>query len=346
MSGMKILARSRRGWLTCALLMAASSALWSAAAQAADKAADKANESAARFPDHPIRIIVPFSAGGVVDSVTRVVAERMSKTLGQPVIVENKAGAGGAIGTDGVARSAPDGYTLLAVSPSHAVGPLLNASITWNAERDFRAIGGFGMIPNVIAVPAASSAQTLKALLDEARAHPDKLTYASAGVGTSNHLAGALLAQSAGVQITHVPYKGQPEALTDLLGGRVSMMPLTVAIAQSHVKSGKLRALAVTSAKRYPGMPDVPTVAEAAGLPGYEAGAWFGLVAPRKTPDAVVRKLADAVAQAVAAPDVASRLQDLGMDVTPQSAPAFDKYVDAESRKWARVLKASGITAQ
>ncbi|EHP42052.1 extra-cytoplasmic solute receptor [Cupriavidus basilensis OR16] len=333
MNGTNNPARLKRGLLACAML----ASIMPMAATAAD---------AARYPARPIRIIVPFSAGGVVDSVARIVAQKMADSLGQAVIVENKAGAGGAIGTDTAAKAAPDGYTLLAVSPSHAVGPLLNASITWNAERDFRAIGGFGMIPNVIAVPASSRLMTLKSLLDEARAHPDALTYASAGIGTSNHLAAALLAQSAGVQITHVPYKGQPEALNDLLGGRVSMMAITVAIAQSHVKAGKLRALAVTSSRRYPGLPDVPTVAEAAGLPGYEAGAWFGLVAPRKTPDAVVRKLADAVAQAVASPDAAGHLAELGMDVSAQTASAFDQYVGGESRKWAKVLKASGITAQ
>jgi tripartite-type tricarboxylate transporter receptor subunit TctC len=302
--------------------------------------------AAPRFPEHPVRIIVPFSAGGVVDSVSRIVAERVAQILQQPVIVENKTGAGGAIGTDFVAKSAPDGYTLLAVSPSYVVGPLLNSAITWNAERDFRAIAGFGFIPNVIVVPAASPAKRLDALLSAARNQPGAVTYASAGVGTSNHLSGELLAQMTHVSLTHVPYKGQPEALSDLLGARVSMMALTIAIARQQVQSGKLRALAVTSASRSPALPDVPTVAEAAHIPGYEVGAWFGLVAPRKTPDAVVKKLADAVAQAVANPDIARRLADLGMDVAPQSAPAFDRYIASESRKWTGVLKTAGIASQ
>lgn len=302
--------------------------------------------AAARFPEHPVRIIVPFSAGGVVDSVSRIVAERVAQILHQPVIVENKTGAGGAIGTDFVAKSSPDGYTLLAVSPSHVVGPLLNSAITWNAERDFRSIAGFGVIPNVIVVPAASPAKSLDALLSAARKQPGAVTYASAGVGTSNHLSGELLAQMTKVSLTHVPYKGQPEALSDLLGARVSMMALTIAIARQQVQSGKLRALAVTSARRSPALPDVPTVAEAAHIPGYEVGAWFGLVAPRKTPDAVVKKLADAVAQAVANPDIARRLADLGMDVAPQSAAAFDRYIASESRKWTGVLKTAGIASQ
>jgi tripartite-type tricarboxylate transporter receptor subunit TctC len=313
---------------------------------AAGLAAAQEPAGAAQFPVHPVRIIVPFSAGGVVDSVSRIVAGRLAQILRQPVIVENKTGAGGAIGTDFVAKSAPDGYTLLAVSPSHVVGPLLNSAVSWNAERDFRSIAGFGVIPNVIVVPATSQAQSLGLLLSAARNQPGAVTYASAGVGTSNHLSGELLAQMTHVSLTHVPYKGQPEALSDLLGARVSMMALTIAIARQQVQSGKLRALAVTSSRRSPALPGVPTVAEAAGIPGYEVGAWFGLVVPRKTPDAVVKKLADAAAQAIADPDMARRLADLGMDVAPQSAPAFDRYIAGESRKWAGVLKTAGIAMQ
>ncbi|MBP0637815.1 tripartite tricarboxylate transporter substrate binding protein [Cupriavidus sp. AcVe19-6a] len=305
-----------------------------------------AADSADRFPARPIRIIVPFSAGGVVDTVTRATAERMAQLLRQPVIVENRTGAGGAIGTDVAARATPDGYTLLAVSPSYVIGPLLNSAINWKGARDFRAVAGFGVVPNVIVVPAASRLRSLPELLDAARSQPGALTYASAGVGTSNHLCGELLAQMTEVKLTHVPYKGQPEALTDVLGARVSMMALTAAIARQQVQSGKLRALAVTSAKRSAALPDVPTVAEAARLPGYEVGAWLGLVAPHATPDAVVRKLADAAAQAVSDPVVVKRLADLGMDVAPQSAPAFDRYLDSESQKWTRVLKTAGITAQ
>ena len=305
-----------------------------------------APDNAARFPDHPIRIIVPFSAGGVVDSVTRITAENMAKVLKQPVIVENKTGAGGAIGADFVARSPADGYTLLAVSPSYVVGPMLNPSIQGKSGKDFRAVAGIGAVPNVIVVPASSPLRTLPELLDAARSKPGTLTYASAGVGTSNHLSAELLAQMTQVKLTHVPYKGQPEAMSDLLGARVSMMALTSAIARQQVQSGKLRALAVTSAKRSQTLPDVPTVAEAARLPGYEVGAWFGLVAPQGTPDAVVRKLAEAAAQATADPATARRLAELGMDVAPQSTAAFDRFLDTETKKWTGVLKTAGITAQ
>ncbi|WP_081050398.1 Bug family tripartite tricarboxylate transporter substrate binding protein [Cupriavidus necator] len=305
-----------------------------------------APDNAARFPDHPIRIIVPFSAGGVVDSVTRITAENMAKVLKQPVIVENKTGAGGAIGADFVARSPADGYTLLAVSPSYVVGPMLNPSIQGKSGKDFRAVAGIGAVPNVIVVPASSPLRTLPELLDAARSKPGTLTYASAGVGTSNHLSAELLAQMTHVKLTHVPYKGQPEAMSDLLGARVSMMALTSAIARQQVQSGKLRALAVTSAKRSAVMPDVPTVAEAARLPGYEVGGWFGLVAPQGTPDAVVRKLAEAAAQATADPATARRLAELGMDLAPQSTAAFDRFLDTETKKWTGVLKTAGITAQ
>ncbi|NUO84684.1 MAG: tripartite tricarboxylate transporter substrate binding protein [Cupriavidus sp.] len=303
-------------------------------------------DDAARFPQRPVRIIVPFSAGGVVDSVTRITAENMAKVLQQPVIVENKTGAGGAIGADLVARAPADGYTLLAVSPSFVVGPLLNPSIQGKGSKDFRAVAGIGAVPNVIVVPASSPLRTLPQLLDAARKQPGTLTYASAGIGTSNHLSAELLAQMTRVKLTHVPYKGQPEALSDLLGARVSMMALTSAIARQQVQSGKLRALAVTSAKRTAVLPDVPTVAEAAQLPDYEVGAWFGLVAPQGTPDAVVRKLADAAARATADPATARRLAELGMDLAPQPAATFDRFLDAETRKWTGVLKTAGITAQ
>ncbi|MFS8973370.1 tripartite tricarboxylate transporter substrate binding protein [Cupriavidus necator] len=324
--------RLAAGMLACAALMPA--------------AAGAAPDSGARFPDRPVRIIVPFSAGGVVDSVTRITAERMAQVLRQPVIVENKTGAGGAIGADLVAKAPADGYTLLAVSPSYVVGPLLNNWVQSKNGKDFRAVAGLGAVPNVIVVPAASPLRTLPELLESARSQPGTLTYASAGVGTSNHLSAELLAQMTHVKLSHVPYKGQPEALADVLGARVSMMALTTAIARQQVQSGKLRALAVTSAKRSASMPDVPTVAEAARLPGYEVGAWFGLVAPRGTPDAVVRKLADAATQAASDPATARRLAELGMDVAPQSAAAFDRFLDSESQKWAGVLKTAGITAQ
>jgi tripartite-type tricarboxylate transporter receptor subunit TctC len=292
------------------------------------------------------RIVVPFTAGGVVDSIARIVAEKMTAKSGQQVIVDNRAGAGGSVGTEFVARSTPDGTTLLLVSPGHAVAPSLNKKLGWDPVRDFRAIAGFGVIPNAIVVHPGVAAQTLPEFIALAKKSPSPLTYATAGIGTSNHLSGELLAQSAGIKLTHVPYKGQPDALNDLLGGRVDMMPLTVALAAPHIKTGKLRALAVTTATRSTALPSVPTAAEAAGLPGYEVGTWFGLVAPAKTPDETVRKLAAELAEILAQPDVKQRLEQLGMELAPQTPAQFDAFVGREQQKWARVIKQAGIEAQ
>ncbi|MEJ8825509.1 tripartite tricarboxylate transporter substrate binding protein [Variovorax humicola] len=298
------------------------------------------------FPNKPIRIIVPFSAGGVVDSIARIVGERLSTKYGQPVVVENKTGAGGSIGTDFVAKAAPDGYTLLCVSPGYAVAPSLIKGVTWDPVRDFRSIEGFGVIPNVFVVHPDVPAKSMAELIALARKSPTPLTYATAGIGTSNHLSGELLAQMANVKLTHVPYKGQPDALNDLLSGRVTMMPLTTALAAAHIKAGKLRALAVTTGKRSTTMPDLPTVAEAANLPGYDVGTWFGLVAPAKVPDAVARKLSADVAEILVQPEVKAKFATLGMELAPQSPAEFDAFIKSETTKWAKVIKQAGIEAQ
>lgn len=301
---------------------------------------------AENFPSKTLRIIVPFTAGGVVDSIARIIGEKLSTKYGQPVVVENKTGAGGSIGTDFVAKSAPDGYTLLCVSPGFAVGPSLIKGVTWDPVRDFRAIEGFGVIPNVIVVHPDVPAKNMAELVALAKKSPAPLTYATAGVGTSNHLAGELLAQNAGIKLTHVPYKGQPDALNDLLSGRVTMMPLTAALAGPHIKAGKLRALAVTTAKRSAALPELPTVAEAANLPGYEVGTWFGFVAPAKVPDAIARKLSADVAEILNLPDVKAKLNTLGMDLAPQPPAAFDAFIGAEFSKWSKVIKQAGIETQ
>lgn len=293
------------------------------------------------FPDKPLRIIVPFTPGGIVDNIARIVGEQLQARLGQTVIVENRTGAGGAIGTDAAMRSAPDGYTLLCVSPGHAVLPSLVKSARWNPTTDFRGVAGIGIVPNVIVVNPKVPAGSLKELLDHART--TNITYGTAGNGTSNHLSGELLAQMAGVKFTHVPYKGQPEAVTDLLGGNIDMMPLTAAIARGHIASGKLKGLAVTTARRATALPELPTVAEAANLPDYEVGTWFGFVVPGKTPDPIVSKLAQEVAAVLAMPDVKARLTAMGMELAPQTPAEFDRYVAAEFSKWAKVMKAAGI---
>ncbi len=293
----------------------------------------------AEYPDKPIKIIVPFSAGGIVDSLARVVGEKLQARYGKPVVVENKTGAGGAIGTDFVAKAPADGYTLLMVSPSHAVLPSLQKNLSWNPVRDFKAVAGVGIVPNVIVVHPDVPAKNMAELLALARSRPVPLTYATAGVGTSNHLAGELLAQEAGIKLDHVPYKGQSDALNDLIAGRVDLMPLTAALAMPYVKAGKLRALAVTTGKRAEALPDLPTVAESANLPNYQVGTWFGLVAPAGTPAPILEKLSADVQAILAMPDVKARFDTLGMEMAPQSGSEFDAFVAAETDKWGRVMK-------
>lgn len=302
-----------------------------------------AQDGADGYPKKPVKVIVPFTAGGVVDSVARIVSDKLSSQYGTPFIVENKTGAGGSIGTDYVAKSAPDGYTLLAVSPSHAVAPALQKSITWNPVRDFKAIAGFGYVPNIIVVHPSVPAKSMSEFVELAKKSSPPLTYATAGLGTSNHLSGEMLAQEAKIPLTHVPYKGQSDALNDLLSGRVSMMPLTSALAIPHVKSGKLRALAVTTAKRSSATPDLPTVAESANLPNYSVGTWFGFVAPAKTPAPVLQKLSADIEKILAQPDVKAKLQSIGMELAPQTSQQFDSFIAQENSKWSKVIKQAGI---
>ena len=300
----------------------------------------------ADYPGKPIHIVVPFSAGGIVDSIARLIGEKLSTKYGQPVIIDNKVGAGGAIGTDFVAKAPADGYTLLLVSPGHAVAPSLQKGVTWNPVRDFRAVHGFGVVPNVFVVHPDVPVKTMQELVDLARKSATPLSYATAGIGTSNHLSGELLAQTAGIKLTHVPYKGQPDAMSDLLSGRVTMMPLTTALALPHIKTGKLRPLAVTTARRSTSLPDLPTVAEAAKLPGYDVGTWFGLVAPIKTPDTVVRKVSADVVDILNMPDVKAKLDTLGMELAPQSPAEFDAFIGREFAKWSKVIQQAGIEAK
>jgi len=262
------------------------------------------------------------------------------------VIVENKAGAGGSIGTDFASKAAPDGYTLLCVSPGHTVVPSLIKNVTWNPVQDFRAVQGFGVISNVFVVHPDLPAKTMSELIALAKKSPTPLTYGTAGNGTSNHLSGELLGQMADIKLTQVPYKGQPDAMSDLLAGRISMMPLTAALASGHIKTGKLRALAVTTSKRSPALPDVPTVAEAANLPGYEVGTWFGLVTQAKVPDAIVRKLSADITEIMQMPDVKAKFATLGLDANPQGPAEFDAFIHGEFSKWSRVIKQAGIVPQ
>jgi len=298
--------------------------------------------AAADYPDKLVKIVVPYAAGGAVDIVARSVGQPLQEMEKQPVIVENRPGAGGNIGMEAVAKAPPDGYTLLMASNAIATNNALFPKIAFDGRRDFIPVAKVGYAPLVIVVPASSPAKTLKDLLAQAKAEPGKLTYATAGNGSSGHLAGELLKSTAKIDVTHVPYKGGAPAITDLVGDRISFMPINAVEVMNHIKSGRLRALAVASDKRFALLPDVPTVAEA-GLPGYEATVWWGIVAPAKTPREVVQKLNADVNKVLADPANARKLNDLGYVLTPQTPELFGAYIDAQTDLWSGVVKAGNI---
>jgi len=298
--------------------------------------------AAADYPDKLVKIVVPYAAGGAVDIVARSVGQPLQEMEKQPVIVENRPGAGGNIGMEAVAKAPPDGYTLLMASNAIATNNALFPKIAFDGRRDFIPVAKVGYAPLVIVVPASSPAKTLKDLLAQGKAEPGKLTYATAGNGSSGHLAGELLKSTAKIDVTHVPYKGGAPAITDLVGERISFMPINAVEVMNHIKSGRLRALAVASDKRFALLPDVPTVAEA-GLPGYEATVWWGIVAPAKTPREVVQKLNADVNKVLADPANARKLNDLGYVLTPQTPELFGAYIDAQTDLWSGVVKAGNI---
>ena len=276
------------------------------------------------YPFKPIRIVVPYPAGGAVDIIARIVGQPLSETLSQPVIVDNRPGASANIGMELAAKVAPDGYTLLMASNGIATNMSLFPNLTFDGRRDFSPVARIGYAPLVIVVPAASPARSLKDLIAQAKAVPGKLTYASAGNGSSGHLAGELLKSSAKIDVLHVPYKGGAPAITDLLGERISFMPINPVEWIAHIKSGRLRALAVGSDKRVPLLPDVPTVAEA-GLPGYEATVWWGLVAPAGTPREIVARLNTETNRGLADPAIAGKLAELGVVITAGTPEQFPR---------------------
>ncbi len=294
------------------------------------------------FPTKPIHMVVPFAAGGAVDAVARIVGQALSERLKQPVIVENKPGASSNIGMEAVARAAPDGYTLLMASNGIATNNALFPTLGFDGRKDFVPVARVGYAPLVFVVPANAPDRTLAALIADAKAHPGKLTYGTAGNGTSGHLTGELFKSAAGIDVLHVPYKGGAPAITDLLGERISFMPINPIEVLANVKAGKLRALAVASDKRLPYLPDVPTTTEA-GLPGFDATVWWGVVAPAKTPPAVVARLADEIGATLRDPAVAKRLEEAGVVVTPQTPEQFGQFIAAQTDLWTRVVKSAGI---
>src|SRR6266700_5777583 len=294
------------------------------------------------YPNRPIKIIVPYAAGGAVDIVARTIGQPLAEALKQPVIVDNRPGASANIGMEMVAKATPDGYTLLMASNGIATNMALFPQLAFDGRRDFAPIAKIGYAPLVIVAPASSPAKSLKDLIAMAKAEPGKLTYASAGNGSSGHLAGELLKSTAKIDILHVPYKGGAPAITDLLGERISFMPINPVEVIAHIRGGRLRALAVASDKRFPLLPDLPTVAEA-GLPGYEASVWWGLVAPAKTSTDIVRQLNAETNKALANPAIANRLAELGVVVTPGTPDQFSAFIKSQTELWSGVIKSAGI---
>ena len=303
-----------------------------------------ATVQAQTYPSKPIRMIVPFPPGGTTDILARAIGAELTKAWGQPVVIENRPGAGGNIGSEAVARSPGDGYTLLmGTVGTHGINPSLYKKMPYDAVKDFAPVTLVALVPNILVVHPSVPAKSVAELIALAKKQPGKLTYASSGNGTSIHLSGALFESLAGVQMVHVPYKGSAPAVTDLLGGQVNMMFDNMPSALPHVKAGKLRALGVTSAKRSPAVPDVPTIAEA-GVKGYEASSWFGVLAPATTPKDIVAKLNAEIAKSLGTPEMKEKLSSQGAEPVGNTPEQFGAFIRAEIDKWAKVVKASGAT--
>ena len=302
--------------------------------------------SSSAWPAKPLRLVVPFPPGGAADLFARLVGTELAQALGQPVIVDNRPGAGGNIGAREVALAAPDGYTMmLGTVGTHAINPTLYGNLPYDTRKAFVPVAMVGSVPNVLVVNPALPARTVGELTALAKRTPGKLTMGSSGNGSSIHLSGELYKHLAGVSILHVPYRGGAAALTDLIGGQIDLMFDNLPTSLPHIGKGSLRALAVTGAQRSPLLPEVPTMAEA-GVPGYESTAWSGLFVPAGVPAAVVARLHDEVGKALAAEKVRTRYRDLGADILPMTQPEFDRFVRKEYDKWAEIVRLSGAKAE
>lgn len=313
------------------VVIAAATLLWTAGAGA----------EAASYPDHPVRLIVPFAPGGPNDVLARSVGQKLSEKWKQSVVVENRGGSATVVGTDVVARAAPDGYTLLMVSTSTAVNPSLRKKLPYDTLKDFVPVIELAESAGILVVHPSSSFRSVSDVLKFAKAHPGEITFGSGGIGTATHLSGELLGMMGGVRLTHVPYHGAGPAMVDMLANRIQMTFGAVQPTLSYVKAGKLRAIAVTSLKRMPELPDVPTVAET--LPGFEAVGFWGIFAPAGTPPAIVKKLNSDISNVLADPGMRDRLAAQGFEIVGGSPEAFANRFRGELHKWADVIQKAGI---
>ena len=297
------------------------------------------------YPNRPVKIIVPFTAGSATDILARTVGQKLGEVWHQTVIIENRAGAGGTIGAGLVAKSAPDGYTLMVHSAAQAVNPAIYPALPYDTLKDFAQVAVLAGQPNVLVVGAGSSFKTMADLIAEAKRKPASLTFASAGIGSGTHINAEKFKLMAGLDVVHIPYKGTPEALSDTMGNRVHYFFSPISAALPLIRDGKLVALAVSSAKRSSLLPNVPTVAEA-GLPGFDYNLWVGMFAPAGTPAEVIDKLSKDVARVLAETEVRERINALGAEVMPMSPAEFDRFLRAEMEEAARIVKAGGIKVQ
>ncbi|WP_050873065.1 Bug family tripartite tricarboxylate transporter substrate binding protein [Comamonas testosteroni] len=297
----------------------------------------------ANWPSKPIRWIVPFPPGGAMDAIARTLGEKAARTLGQPFVIENRPGAGGNIGADFVAKSPADGYTLMITSIGMATNKPLYRKLSYDPIKDFAPVGVLAVVPNILVTNATQpQIKSVADVVAAAKAAPGKLTYASAGNGTSIHLAGEVFTSLAGVDMLHIPYKGSGPAVSDLLGGQVNYMFDSITSARPHIQSGKLRALAVTTARRSTSMPDVPTMEEA-GIKGYEVSPWFAAFMPAGTPPAIVKKLNQTFVAAMKQPDVIERFQAIGAEVVGSTPEEAARHLQTESQRWTRLINERGI---
>ncbi|MFM1990684.1 MAG: hypothetical protein RJA99_3641 [Pseudomonadota bacterium] len=325
------------------LRLAGRAAVLAAVALAASLATGPATAQDA-WPTKPVRIVVPFPPGGAADTFARLVAEYAGKSIGQPVVAENRPGAGGQIATDVVAKAAPDGHTFLIVTVGHAVNPSLYPKLPYDTLADFAPVARVADLPSVLVVNPDVPAKTVQELLALMKAKPDALSYASSGNATTSHVAGAMLLAQAGVRAVHVPYKGSAPAVTDLIGGQVQWMIDPILSSQQHVRTGKLRALAISTTRRSALAPGLPTIAES-GLPGYEFSAWFVLLAPAKTPSAVVQRMHAEVERILALPEVRERFAQLGAEPGSGSTQQVGAFLAAEVKRYEKVVRDAGMKA-
>ena len=301
--------------------------------------------AAQNFPTKPITIVVPFSAGGTTDILARIVGQGLTTELGQSVVVDNKPGAGGNIGASLAAKAQADGYTLfMGTVGTHAINQSLYKKLPYDPVKDFAPLSRVATVPNLLVAHPSQPFKTVKEMIAYAKANPGKITFGSPGSGASPHVSGELFKSMTGTDMLHVPYKGSAPAMTDLLGGQTSVMFDNMPSAIQHVRSGKLRPIAVTTAKRSPELPDVPTIAEA-GVPGYEATSWFGMFAPAATPKPVLSKLQAALTKVLNQADVKKKIAEQGGEVVAETPDQFAAFIKAESVKWGKVVKESGATA-